>query len=329
MCQTMKKSNQSLCDVAGSTVGSHRTGKGPASFFRVQDTRAFTLVELLAVIGIISVLIALLIPAVQAAREASRSTHCLNNLRQLGVALLHHESAHRIFPNNGGFTEDSRIRDIHGNMTYISTTNYADVTELKWGVGQPGKVPGQQPGCWGYALLPYQEQMAAYRQIAFQQTQPLFLCPTRARPPSEPTQEDDLGKYESGGWAWAKTDYAGNKFAFPNLPETLGPQDIVDGLTRTIAFGEKAYNPLRQLPTSWFWDEPLFSGGADGTVRDGVLLVDDRSLQYRWNWGSAHSGYVDFAYFDGSVHRMTSDTDAQVLRQLLHPVDTAGDEPEE
>ena len=63
-----------------------------------QARRAFTLVELLVVIGIIGMLMALLLPAVQAAREAGRRTTCTNNQRNVGLAMLHYESAQRRYP---------------------------------------------------------------------------------------------------------------------------------------------------------------------------------------------------------------------------------------
>src|SRR5262245_24125483 len=65
---------------------------------RVVARAGFTLVELLVVIAIIGTLVALLLPAVQAARESARRTHCQNNLRQVGIALALHANAHAAFP---------------------------------------------------------------------------------------------------------------------------------------------------------------------------------------------------------------------------------------
>lgn len=97
---------------------------------------AFTLVELLVVIAIIGILVALLLPAVQAAREAARRAQCQNHLKQIGVAFLLHESAHKILPTSG-------------------------ITP--WHVGDAERGHGRkQTGGWMFNILPYIEEQSVY-----------------------------------------------------------------------------------------------------------------------------------------------------------------------
>ena len=101
--------------------------------------KAFTLVELLVVIAIIGILIALLLPAVQAAREAARRMQCSNHLKQIGLGALNHEATHGYLPSNGwGY----------------------------WWVGSPDAGYGRnQPGGWIFNILPYTEQTDVYDML--------------------------------------------------------------------------------------------------------------------------------------------------------------------
>jgi prepilin-type N-terminal cleavage/methylation domain-containing protein/prepilin-type processing-associated H-X9-DG protein len=141
---------------------------------RLQRIRAFTLVELLVVIAIIGVLVALLLPAVQAAREAARRSQCQNNLKQLGLAAQSFHDSYQFFPLGG-------------------TSAYADLSFT----GARVDGPRDQFLSWAYQLLPFFEDANAQRSAAAaggagdprkgtaalqQHSVPLYNCPSRRGP---------------------------------------------------------------------------------------------------------------------------------------------------
>ena len=162
----------------------------------------FTLVELLVVIAIIGILISLLLPAVQAAREAARNLQCKNHLKQMGTASMVHENTHGFFPSGGW--------------------------SVRW-IGDPDRGLGKdQPGSWFYSILPYMElqslfdlpgdgnggQITVTQKIGsrtlVQTPVATFNCPSRRA----------AKLYPDGGWLWAhnmqrpesgaRADYGGN-----------------------------------------------------------------------------------------------------------------------
>src|SRR2546428_1108709 len=127
---------------------------------------AFTLVELLVVIAIIGVLVALLVPAVQAARESARRMKCQSSLKQFGIAFHNHHDVLGILPDGG-----ENWDPIAWPRVFIS--------------GAPATAPKQNWG-WGYQLLPYIEQVNVWtnnNDIAVRGSViPIYFCPTRRKP---------------------------------------------------------------------------------------------------------------------------------------------------
>jgi prepilin-type N-terminal cleavage/methylation domain-containing protein/prepilin-type processing-associated H-X9-DG protein len=245
-----------------------------------RSSRGMTLIELLIVVAVMAALVGLLLPAVQAAREAARRTACLNNLRTLGCGLHGHLLAKRRFP----------------------------VGCLEWRAGwKPGKA---RCLAWSAAILPWIEEQPLFQRIDFKQpfdalanaeaaavAVAAYLCPSADR---------------SGGPAgYGRTDYGGltgERIVSPNNPEKgvlihdrgFADREISDGLSKTIFVGECSQGP---------WP--------DGQWINGRNLFDQA---YSVNWPtwedeirSRHPGGAHALFGDGSVRLIADTTDGTVL----------------
>jgi prepilin-type N-terminal cleavage/methylation domain-containing protein len=156
---------------------------------RLRNSRAgFTLIELLVVIAIIAILVSLLLPAVQQAREAARRTQCKNNLKQLGLALHNYHDAHSCFPA--------------GYYSYATS----DGSGPAWAHIHPETWDAAPGWGWGTMLLPFLDQAPVYESLTLEQPcweavnaptvvnrLPVFLCPTASGGDEPFTVRDESG----------------------------------------------------------------------------------------------------------------------------------------
>lgn len=156
--------------------------------FEFKRSRGFTLVELLVVIAIIGILVALLLPAVQAARESARRLQCINQMKQFGIAAQNHVDTFGFFPT-GGVSSGVIIED------------YAES-------GRPFRAP-KQGLSWGFQLLPYLEEGAIADLGTSAQLRTssvgLYNCPSRRAPVQNTVGDPDDEFTFYGRWLW---DYA-------------------------------------------------------------------------------------------------------------------------
>ncbi len=287
---------------------------------RLGCASAFTLVETMVSFGILSILLGLLLPAVQASREASRSVQCLNSLKQLSLALTSFHAIHSSLPSNGGWSEGNAFT-AGGVPVVLSTFALSNGQLYKWGSPVPGQDPRTQNGSWAHAILKELNVDEVYQLGYSDSPISMFLCASRHRDTPAPPSSDSYGTYEGGGVPWPKADYAGNAFVFPERPRRWKIEHITDGASHTILLGEKAHDPLINVATSWYWDEPLTVGGSSGTTREGhQIITDGPGISFKRNWGSAHTGgRCHFSRADGSVHTVTNQIDWKLFLALRTP----------
>jgi prepilin-type N-terminal cleavage/methylation domain-containing protein len=323
----------------------------------------FTLVELLVVIAIIGILIALLMPAVQAAREAARRLQCANRLRQISLAMLHFESIHQHFPSGG------------------------------WGCAwapHPGRGVGiEQPGGWTYPLLPLLEQKPL-RDLGsttnpYSMTEPepyvkrlysspcsVWCCPARRRAglcpmqstfsfvrkpylSAELTNITPCDYAANGGelfynWGLGPSSLKeGDDPTFDNWPLIkikrpktgivlphgfIKMQDVTDGTSYVYLVGEKYLNRTDYYTTlDQGNDQGPYASDNRDTVRFAATHATAVSILFPAQdkphvpkydcFGSAHAAVMNMGMCDGSVRSIGYNIEALVHRRMANRQDGA------
>ncbi|MHC2067460.1 DUF1559 family PulG-like putative transporter [Bremerella sp. T1] len=309
----------------------------------------FTLVELLVVIAIIGVLIALLLPAVQQAREAARRMQCTNNLKQIGLASHNFQDTYGHLPFGGADLTSATA--LGSDCCSAQQLDYLN---------------------WTYHLMPFIEQQNLYdlgdendvvNSASVIARNPVigYYCPSRRAPTPH------SGYY--------RTDYAGNAGEWhddgANKETSTGKKGVIvnnklglkmvverirDGSSNTIMFGEKALHPEshgteggdNERYVNAGWDQCVMRWGSfydtsDGTTY-GLSPISDNDSVYKndsgswvfdktelshggefgqWHayFGSSHAGVANFALADGSVRSVPFTVDQNVFRRATNSKD--------
>jgi prepilin-type N-terminal cleavage/methylation domain-containing protein/prepilin-type processing-associated H-X9-DG protein len=306
----------------------------------------FTLVELLVVIAIIGILVALLLPAIQAAREAARRTQCVNNLKQMGLAILNYESSRRCFPR--------------GRWNLIPTDtgkhNVVDRPTAK-----------SNDACWTVVVLPYAEEQNIASQYDLKKewfhtdnrtavSYPLkiFVCPSvpeqsRSDTTFTSSMQPAAGDYGCingvGSAAWnfhpELGTYPGNISGGEDNPKVIGVmtkallrspcrfKDIIDGTSKTILIAETAGRPDQyfdgRLGNSAGLIVPVDAGTGWADPDSGFTLNTQPVINHSNNGEiyAFHPGGAQFCFADGSTRFISSSLDTVIGIAL---VTRAGDE---
>jgi len=289
----------------------------------------FTLVELLVVIAIIGVLVALMLPAIQHARESARRTHCGNNLKQIGLGMHGYLGAYKNFPPG-----------------YVSEVR-PDLDD-----GGPG-------WAWGAMLMPFIEEASLHDQINYSlslrdkatetvrlTSVPLFICPTDSNFQAiidiqSKSSSIVMCKMAAGNYiANSGTIRPTCKICRDQFDGVFGrnraikPRELTDGLSKTLAIGERSTHWSNAtiwgvVPNSRVWDNlqpgaysagPAFVLGT--TFHEGFNIEASKEMTHEMHdslaegFGSEHVGGAFFLFCDGGVRFIWDFTDPAVMNAM-------------
>ena len=278
--------------------------------------RGFTLVELLVVIAIIGILVALLLPAIQAAREAARRTQCNNNLKQIGVALHNYHDTYKVLPS-GGMSGGNRLGWQVLVLPFIELQALQDQVNFNANTGN-----GYDP-----AASNIQTEFVA-----------AFICPSAPRTKNFENGSTTIftthyygimgpkGTNPSTGLAynWDNSVAGHGGFATQGVlirRDSVGLRDIVDGTTNTFLAGEISWSK-----TSAGVDNPSYRKwirGCDGSAAGSCKNILDGIKMTPYNgsnnfndvsFGSEHSGGCLFVMCDAAVKFVSENVDLAVYK---------------
>ncbi len=300
----------------------------------------FTLVELLVVIAIIGILIALLLPAVQAAREAARRSHCTNNLKQISLAAQNYHDVHQSFPP-GGLATGECCATMHYTNWAICILPFIE----------------QQPLYDRYDQNAYNE--AAANAFVREQIVSAYCCPSDKHstkleaPESGPgsglnyrhgsyrgvggSHWDEANRQNVGGMSWQIPGQSGTSFSTPaklaGIYHKVRPghsaqiancekmRSITDGTSNTLAFGEQYADRTTRRGTFWAYSYTTYNCSEAYPISANLLEYDACRALGGWSecisgWSSLHPGGINFAAADGSVHFLSTTIDIYLFNNL-------------